>query len=137
MQLKGEQLAAQLERELKPVYVVYGDEPLLVIEAADAIRAAARRNGFDERQVLTAIAGFNWLELHHAAGNMSLFGGRQLIDLRIPTGKPDAKAARPSSPIARTLRRTLCYWSRSPDSTGPRKKPSGLKHRPRPGWLSS
>ena len=88
MLLKGEQLAAQLERELKPVYVVYGDEPLLVIEAADAIRAAARRAGFDERNVLTAMAGFNWVELHHAAGNMSLFGGRTLIDLRIPTGKP-------------------------------------------------
>ena len=88
MLLKGEQLAAQLERELKSVYVVYGDEPLLVIEAADAIRAAARRRGFDERKVLTALAGFNWIELHHAAGNMSLFGGRTLIDLRIPTGKP-------------------------------------------------
>ncbi len=88
MQLKGEQLSAHLERELKPIYVVYGDEPLLVIEAADAIRAAARRRGFDEREVLTAIAGFNWLELHHAAGNRSLFGGRTLIDLRIPTGKP-------------------------------------------------
>ena len=88
MLLKGEQLATQLERELKPVYVVYGDEPLLVIEAADAIRAAARRAGFDERNVLTAMAGFNWVELHHAAGNMSLFGGRTLIDLRIPTGKP-------------------------------------------------
>ena len=88
MLLKGEQLAAQLERELKSVYVVYGDEPLLVIEAADAIRAAARRAGFDERNVLTAMAGFNWVELHHAAGNMSLFGGRSLIDLRIPTGKP-------------------------------------------------
>ena len=88
MQLRGEQLAAHLERELKPVYVVHGDEPLLVIEAADAIRAAARRRGFDERKVLTAIAGFNWVELHHAAGNMSLFGGRTLIDLRIPTGKP-------------------------------------------------
>lgn len=88
MQLKGEQLAAHLERELKPVYVVYGDDPLLVIEAADAIRAAARRRGFDERKVLTGLAGFNWVELHHAAGNMSLFGGRTLIDLRIPTGKP-------------------------------------------------
>lgn len=88
MQLKGEQLTAHLERELKPIYVVYGDEPLLVIEAADAIRAAARRSGFDEREVLTAISGFNWVELHHAAGNMSLFGGRTLIDLRIPTGKP-------------------------------------------------
>lgn len=95
MQLKGEQLTAHLERELRPVYVVYGDEPLLVIEAADAIRAAARRAGFDERNVLTAIAGFNWVELHHAAGNLSLFGGRTLIDLRIPTGKPgrDGSAA--------------------------------------------
>ena len=88
MQLRGEQLAAHLERELKPVYTVYGDEPLLVIEAADAIRAAARRQGFDEREVLTALPGFNWSELAHAAGNMSLFGGRTLLDLRIPTGKP-------------------------------------------------
>ena len=45
MQLRGDQLAAHLERELQPVYVVYGDEPLLVIEAADAIRAAARQQG--------------------------------------------------------------------------------------------
>ncbi len=95
MQLKGEQLAAHLERELKPVYVVYGDEPLLVIEAADAIRAAARRQGFDEREVLTALSGFSWTQLTQAAGNMSLFGGRKLIDLRIPTGKPgrDGNAA--------------------------------------------
>ena len=88
MLLKGEQLAAHLDRDLKAVYVIYGDAPLLVIEAADAIRAAARRKGFDEREVLTAISGFNWNELHLATGNMSLFGGRQLIDLRIPTGKP-------------------------------------------------
>lgn len=88
MQLGGEQLPAHLEKGLKPVYTVYGDEPLLVIEAADAIRAAARRQGFAEREVLTAIAGFNWDDLHHAAGNMSLFGGSKLIDLHIPTGKP-------------------------------------------------
>ena len=88
MQLGGEQLPAHLEKGLKPVYTVYGDEPLLVIEAADTIRAAARRQGFAEREVLTAIAGFNWDDLHHAAGNMSLFGGSKLIDLRIPTGKP-------------------------------------------------
>lgn len=88
MQLRGEQLSAHLQRDLKPVYAVYGDEPLLVIEAADAIRAVARKQGFAERDVLTAIAGFNWNELHHATGNMSLFGGRKLIDLRIPTGKP-------------------------------------------------
>ena len=84
MQLRGEQLVAHLERELQPIYAVYGDEPLLVIEAADAIRAAARAQGFAERVVLTAIAGFDWNELHHAAGSMSLFGARQLLDLRTP-----------------------------------------------------
>lgn len=88
MQLKGEQLSAHLERGLKPVYLVHGDEPLLVIEAADAIRAAARQHGFDEREVLTALSGFDWNQLSMAAGNLSLFGGKKLIDLRIPTGKP-------------------------------------------------
>lgn len=88
MQLRGEQLAAHLERDLQPIYTVYGDEPLLVIEAADAVRAAARRQGFAEREVLTAIAGFNWNDLGSTACNMSLFGGRKLIDLRVPTGKP-------------------------------------------------
>jgi DNA polymerase-3 subunit delta len=88
MQLRGEQLAAHLEKGVRPVYAVHGDEPLLVIEAADAIRAAARKQGFTEREVLTAIAGFNWNELNDAARNMSLFGEQKLIDLRIPTGKP-------------------------------------------------
>lgn len=88
MLLKGEQLAAQLARELQPVYLVYGDEPLLLIEAADAIRAAARQRGFDEREVLSAQAGFNWNELYQAGGSLSLFGARKVIDLRLPTGKP-------------------------------------------------
>jgi DNA polymerase-3 subunit delta len=88
MLVRGEQLVAHLARELQSVYLVYGDEPLLVIEAADAIRAAARQRGFDEREVLSAIAGFNWDELYHAGGSLSLFGARKLIDLRLPTGKP-------------------------------------------------
>ena len=88
MQLRGEQLASHLERGLHSVYTIYGDEPLLVIEAADAVRAAARRQGFADREVLTAMVGFDWNELGAAASNMSLFGGRKFIDLRIPTGKP-------------------------------------------------
>lgn len=89
MLLKGEALAGHLERgQLAPLYVVYGDEPLLTIEAADAIRAAARSQGFDEREVLVAGSGFSWSQLHNAGGSMSLFGGRKVIDLRIPTGKP-------------------------------------------------
>ncbi len=73
---------------LAPLYLLHGDEPLLVLEAADAIRAAARAQGFDEREVLVAGPGFRWEQLAAAGGNLSLFGGNKLIDLRIPTGKP-------------------------------------------------
>lgn len=88
MQLRPEQLAAHLEKPLAPLYVVHGDDPLLTIEAGDALRAAARRQGFDERSVLVVTPTFRWDELFHAAGNLSLFGGRTLVDLRMPTGKP-------------------------------------------------
>ena len=88
MLLKGEQLAAHLERDLRPLYVLYGDEPLLVIEAADAIRAKAKQQGYSEREVLTVLPHFDWGTLLAAGGNMSLFGDKKLIDLRIPTGKP-------------------------------------------------
>ena len=88
MLLKGEQLAAHLERDLRPLYVLYGDEPLLVLEAADAIRAKARNSGYTEREVLTVLPQFDWGSLLAAGGNMSLFGDRKLIDLRIPNGKP-------------------------------------------------
>ena len=89
MLLRGEQqLAAHLERELRLLYVAYGDDPLLVIEAADAIRAKARKQGYGEREVLTVLPSFDWNQLLAAGGNLSLFGDRKLIDLRIPTGKP-------------------------------------------------
>lgn len=88
MQLRPEQLAAHLERPLAPLYVVHGNEPLLVIEAADCIRRAAKKQNFDEREVLVAGPNFRWDDLFMAAGNMSLFGSSKLIDLRMPTGKP-------------------------------------------------
>lgn len=88
MHLRPEQLAAHLEKPLQPLYVLHGDDPLLTVESGDALRAAARRQGYDERKVLVVTPGFRWDELFHAAGNLSLFGGRTLVDLRIPTGKP-------------------------------------------------
>jgi DNA polymerase-3 subunit delta len=91
MLLRPEQLAAQLaqlDRPLAPLYLLHGDEPLLVIEAGDAIRGAARKQGFEEREVIVAGTGFKWDDLFMAAGNLSLFGGSKLVDLRIPSGKP-------------------------------------------------
>jgi DNA polymerase III subunit delta len=105
MLLKAEQLAAHLERELRPLYLLYGDEPLLVIEAADAIRKKARSSGYTEREVLTVLPQFDWGSLLAAGSNMSLFGDRKLIDLRIPNGKPgkDGSAA-------------LQQWSKNPSA---------------------
>jgi DNA polymerase-3 subunit delta len=91
MQLRPEQLPAhlaQLDKPLAPLYLLHGDEPLLVIEAGDAIRAAARKQGFEEREVIIVGTSFKWDELFLAAGNMSLFGSSKLVDLRIPSGKP-------------------------------------------------
>lgn len=88
MNLRPDGLTAHLAKPLTPLYVLHGDAPLLVLEAADMIRAAARTQGYDERDTLVAGQGFRWETLTQAAGNLSLFGNRKLIDLRIPNGKP-------------------------------------------------
>jgi DNA polymerase-3 subunit delta len=89
MQVRPDQLEAQLGRGLKPLYTVHGDEPLLAQEAADAVRTAARAAGYTERKVFTVSgAHFDWSGVLGAAQAMSLFADRQLIEIRIPSGKP-------------------------------------------------
>ncbi|MDE2298429.1 MAG: DNA polymerase III subunit delta [Burkholderiales bacterium] len=89
MQLRADQLAGHLQKGLRPLYTVWGDEPLLAQEAGDAIRTAARASGCTERQVHTvAGAHFDWSGLIGASMAMSLFSQRQLIEIRIPSGKP-------------------------------------------------
>ena len=73
---------------LKPVYLIAGAEHLLVIEAADALRARAKELGYTEREVLDVEANFDWNLLGDASRSMSLFASRKLIDLRLPTGRP-------------------------------------------------
>ena len=89
MQVRPEQLAANLQKGPRPIYTVWGDEPLLAQEAGDTIRAAARASGCTERQVHTvAGAHFDWSGLLGASMAMSLFSDKQLIEIRIPSGKP-------------------------------------------------
>ncbi|HYL88446.1 MAG TPA: DNA polymerase III subunit delta [Burkholderiales bacterium] len=88
MQLRSGDLDAQLRKALLPAYVIHGDEPLLALEAADAVRVAARKAGFAEREVLEPGRGFDWSEFTHATGSLSLFATRKLVELRIPNGKP-------------------------------------------------
>ncbi len=93
MDLRLSQLAAHLERTLAPIYIVHGDEPLLAIEAGDAIRAAARKADFDEREILVVDGSFKWDTFLAASANMGLFGARRVVDLRIPSGKPGVDGA--------------------------------------------
>ncbi|TFZ01766.1 DNA polymerase III subunit delta [Ramlibacter humi] len=96
MQLAPAQLQAHLGKGLRSLYTLHGDEPLLVQEAADAIRAAARAQGYTERTVHTvAGAHFDWSEVLAAGGSLSLFADRQIVEVRIPSGKPgkDGSAA--------------------------------------------
>ncbi|MFY2765291.1 DNA polymerase III subunit delta [Arenimonas sp. MALMAid1274] len=89
MELRPDRLERQLAGEpLRPVYLVAGAEPLLVQEAADAIRAKAREEGYGEREVYDAEGSFNWNTLGQGMASLSLFASRRLFDLRLPTGKP-------------------------------------------------
>jgi DNA polymerase-3 subunit delta len=96
MQLALARLGAHLQKGLRSLYALHGDEPLLQQEAADAIRAAARAQGYTERTVHTvAGAHFDWSEVLAAGGSLSLFADKQIVEVRIPSGKPgkDGSAA--------------------------------------------
>ena len=89
MQLALPQLGAHLQKGLRSLYVLHGDEPLMQQEAADAIRAAARAQGYTERSVHTVSgAHFDWSEVLAAGGSFSLFADKQILEVRIPSGKP-------------------------------------------------
>jgi DNA polymerase III subunit delta len=89
MQLAAAQLPQHLQKGLKSLYTLHGDEALLIQEAADAIRSEAHKQGFTER-VVHAVAGahFDWSEVLASGGSMSLFGDKQIVEVRIPSGKP-------------------------------------------------
>lgn len=92
MKLRLEQLAGALRKELARIYLVSGDEPLQLSEAADAIRQAARRAGFASRELFYADNGFDWNALLEACDSFSLFGEKRILDLRLPA-KPDKDGA--------------------------------------------
>ena len=82
-------LPSHLEQHLLPAYLLSGDEPLLYREAADAIRARARRRRLHRRREVHFLErGSDWDDVRAAAGNLSLFGARRLLELRLPSGRP-------------------------------------------------
>jgi len=111
---------------LAPVYLLAGEE-LLVLEAADALRAQAKRLGYAEREVLEAGQHFDWDDLARAAAGMSLFATRRLLDLRLPTGRPGIDGAKAITefcadpPPDVTLLITAMEWSSKHDGAWSKK----------------
>ena len=93
MRIDSEQLPQQIARKLAPLYAIVGEEPLLALEAGDRLRARARAEGYDERQLLIVESGFDWGSLAAAGASLSLFAQKRLIEVRIPGGKPGTAGA--------------------------------------------
>ncbi|MVW80224.1 DNA polymerase III subunit delta [Bordetella sp. 02P26C-1] len=94
--LDADRLIDHLQRagqHLAPLYTVSGDEPLLVVEAGDALRHAARQAGYTERTSLVMDARSDWSAVFAATQSVSLFGDKRLLEIKLPTGKPGKTGA--------------------------------------------
>ena len=99
MKVKPEQLHSHLQnslqnKELSPIYIISGDEPLLIQEAADGIRSAARKLGFSEREIFDVDARFDWNNVFNETNALSLFADKKILELRIASGKPGDKGSK-------------------------------------------
>jgi DNA polymerase-3 subunit delta len=94
LKIPAKQLQRHLREQLAPVYLVAGDEPLLLGEALAAIREAARRAGFEDRELHAVERGFRWDELEREADNLSLFATRKIVELRLASPRPGDAGAR-------------------------------------------
>ncbi len=152
MQIKLDQLEAHLAKGLKPLYTLHGDEPLLAQEAADALRAAARAAGYSERKVFTVSgAHFDWSGVLGAAQAMSLFAERQLIEIRIPSGKPGKEGSEALQRFCDNLaddvltlvqlprldfQQAKAAWFTALDSAGVSLRLDPIERRALPAWLA-
>lgn len=108
MKLSAAQINSQLSQGLKPIYCLFGDEPLQLMETHSAILAAARKRGFESREVLFVERGFDWHEFLNISSNLSLFAKLQIIELRINSSNISSEAQKilinyAQKPIAENL----------------------------------
>jgi len=152
LRLKPEQLAQHLQKELKPLYIVSGDEPLLEQEVCDQIRAAVKTQGFDEREVHHVEANFKWNELLEAANALSLFSSRKLMEIRIENGKPGDQGSKalmalfdnpnPDTIVLLVLPKvdksaTNAKWFKTLDQIGAFIQHWPIERNQLPGWLAN
>jgi DNA polymerase-3 subunit delta len=144
-------LSTHLRKSLAPCYLVTGDEPLLVQETLDSIRATARDNGFGTRDLHIAERGFNWNELAASSGNLSLFSDKRIVELRLPTGKPGRDGSACIADMAQQSaddilfivvspkldkRSTAGKWVKAMDAAGVFVEIWPIGPRDLPGWIN-
>jgi DNA polymerase-3 subunit delta len=93
LKLPADKLAGSLDRDLAPLYLVSGDEPLLVQESCDLIRSKLRDSGYSERDLFHVEGSFDWEQVLFSANSMSLFAEQKILEIRMPSGKPGDKGA--------------------------------------------
>ncbi len=92
--LHPDRLAGALQQQLAPAYLICGEEPLLIQEACDSVRRAAKAAGFSEHERYYNETGFDWEQLLTSANSLSLFAERKLLEIRIDNGKPGDKGGK-------------------------------------------
>jgi len=152
VKISANQILSKLDQPLLPCYLVTGDEHLLVQEILDAIRAAARAQGFGTRDLFVQTTGFDWSELSAAGGNMSLFAERQIIELRLPTGKPGVKGSAAIAEFAANAGEDILFivsapkldrnaakakWASALDQQGAVVQVWPVSPRDLPGWINA
>lgn len=151
MKINANQLSSHLQNNLAPCYLVTGDEHLLVEEALDAIRDAARKRGFLSRDLHVATQGFDWNALRDSSSNLSLFAEKRIVEVRLPTGKPGRTGSAAIADLVDTTDDSLLLivsgpkldrsslngkWARALDQKGVNLQiwPIGLRELP--GWIA-
>ena len=152
MKIRDNQLSSHLKKSLAPCYLVTGDEPLLVAEALDQIRDAARERGFGHRELHVATTGFDWGQLTASTGNMSLFAEQRIVELRLPTGKPGRVGGQAIVDLVEQAGPELLFivtgpkldsgtakskWARTIDSKGVSLPIWPIGVRELPGWIAN
>ncbi len=151
MRVAIQSLSASDNKELKPVYLLFGSEILLLEEASDALRKQARQQGYTERDSFVVEQGFDWGALLQSGSSMSLFDEKRLIELRMPTGKAGQIGSRILAELAEnfppdTLLMVICgpvdragqnqKWFKALDAAGISTEAREVKLADFPGWLS-
>jgi len=150
MRIRPDQLSSHLQQRLLPIYLVGGEEPLQVQESCDAIRQAARTQGYTEREVMSVERGFAWESVMQEADSLSLFGDRKILEIRMPTGKPGDAGAKVLAQYAErppedTLLLVICgkldaatlktKWAGGLDRAGAIVQVWPVEYEKLPGWI--